>query len=154
MDLKGGEWRILGGRMKMRDAHIVPLASQAIAILTELHALTGRGTLLFPSLCSRDRPMSENTLNAALHRLGYSTEQMTAHGFRAMASKLLNEQSWHPDLIELQLAHPERNKVRAACNSATRLPERCKMMQAWANYLDALRTGSNVVPLRRPATGN
>ena len=140
--------------MKMGEAHIVPLASQAVAILTELHALTGHGTLLFPSLRSRERPMSENTLNAALRRLGYTTEQMTAHGFRAMASTLLNEQGWHPDLIELQLAHAERNKVRAAYNRAIRLPERRKMMQAWANYLDALRAGANVVPLRRPASGH
>ena len=153
-DLDAGEWRIPGERMKMGDAHIVPLASQAVAILRDLQPLTGHGKLLFPSLRSRERPMSENTLNAALRRLGYTTEQMTAHGFRAMASTLLNEQGWHPDLIELQLAHAERNKVRAAYNRATRLPERRKMMQAWADYLDALRAGSNVVPLRRPATGH
>ncbi len=150
-DLKGAEWRIPGDRMKMGDAHIVPLSSQAVGILTALCALTGNGKLLFPSLRSRDRPMSENTLNAALRRLGYTTEQMTVHGFRAMASTLLNEQGWHPDLIELQLARAERNKVRAAYNRATRLPERRKMMQAWADYLDGLRTHGQVVPIRRKA---
>ena len=150
-DLKGAEWRIPGDRMKMGDAHIVPLSSQAVGILTALCALTGNGKLLFPSLRSRDRPMSENTLNAALRRLGYTTEQMTVHGFRAMASTLLNEQGWHPDLIELQLARAERNKVRAAYNRATRLPERRKMMQAWADYLDGLRSHGQVVPIRRKA---
>lgn len=151
-DLKGREWRIPGDRMKMGDAHIVPLAAQAVGILTELRALTGNGTYLFPSLRSRERPMSENTLNAALRRLGYTTEQMTAHGFRAMASTLLNEQGWHPDLIELQLAHAERNKVRAAYNRAQRIEERRKMMQAWADYLDGLKAGgAKVTPIRRKA---
>lgn len=148
-NLKGAEWRIPGERMKMGDAHIVPLSSQAVEILTGLHLLTGNGKLLFPSLRSRERPMSENTLNAALRRLGYTTEQMTAHGFRAMASTLLNEQGFPPDVIELQLAHAERNKVRAAYNRAQRLEERRKMMQAWADYLDGLKAAGNVVPIRR-----
>jgi len=95
--------------------------------------------------------MSENTLNAALRRLGYSTDEMTAHGFRTLASTLLNEQGYHPDVIELQLAHQERNEVRAAYNRAQRLDERRKMMQAWADYLDGLRAGGNVTPFRRPA---
>ncbi|MDA8350860.1 MAG: tyrosine-type recombinase/integrase [Pseudomonadota bacterium] len=150
-DLDAAEWRIPGERMKMGDAHIVPLSTQAVAILRELHPLTGSGKLLFPSLRSRDRPMSENTLNAALRRLGYTTEQMTAHGFRAMASTLLNEQGFPPDVIELQLAHAERNKVRAAYNRAQRLEERRRMMQAWADYLDALRAGGKIVPIRRKA---
>jgi integrase len=85
--------------------------------------------------------MSENTINTALRRLGYSRDEMTAHGFRAMASTALNEQGWNPDLIELQLAHAERNKVRAAYNRASRLADRRQMMQAWADYLDALRAG-------------
>jgi integrase len=94
--------------------------------------------------------MSNNTVNAALRRLGYANDEMTGHGFRALASTLLNEQGWHPDLIELQLAHAERNKVRAAYNRAQRLPERRKMMQAWADYLDALRNddAGNVVNIR------
>ena len=150
-DLKGAEWRIPGERMKMGDAHIVPLSSQAVEILTGLQALTGSGRYLFPSLRSRERPMSENTLNAALRRLGYTTDEMTAHGFRAMASTLLNEQGFAPDVIELQLAHAERNKVRAAYNRAQRLPERRKMMQAWADYLDGLKAAGNVTPIRRKA---
>jgi hypothetical protein len=98
---------------------------------------------------ARDRPMSNNTINAALRRLGYSSEEQTGHGFRSMASTLLNEQGFPPDVIELQLAHSERNKVRAAYNKAQRLPERRKMMQAWADYLDRLRAGATVVPIRR-----
>ena len=152
-DLDGTEplWRIPGERMKMGTPHLVPLSRQAVAILTELHSLTGNGKLLFPSLRTRERPMSENTLNAAMRRLGYTTEQMTAHGFRAMASTLLNEQGFPPDIIELQLAHAERNKVRAAYNRAQRLAERRKMMQAWADYLDGLKAHGQVVPIRRKA---
>jgi integrase len=93
--------------------------------------------------------MSENTVNAALRRMGYTTEEMTGHGFRSLASTCLNEQGYHPDLIELQLAHAERNQVRAAYNKAQRLPERRKMMQAWADYLAGLRAGANAVPIRR-----
>jgi integrase len=137
--------------MKMGEAHIVPLSRQAVAILRELRPLTGAGKYLFPSLRSAERPMSDNTINAALRRLGYTTDEMTGHGFRAMASTLLNEQGWHPDLIELQLAHAERNKVRAAYNRAQRLAERRKMMQAWADYLDGLKAGGNVVPIRKGA---
>ena len=110
-----------------------------MAILRELHILTGSGCYVFPSLLSAERPMSDNTINAALRRLGYGSDEQTGHGFRSMASTLLNEQGFAPDVIELQLAHQERNKVRAAYNRAQRLEERKKMMQAWANYLDALR---------------
>jgi integrase len=92
--------------------------------------------------------MSENTINAALRRLGYTKEEMTGHGFRSMASTLLNEQGWHHDAIERQLAHAERNNVRAAYNFAEHLPERRKMMQAWADYLDSLKAGADVVPLK------
>jgi Phage integrase family len=99
---------------------------------------------VFPLLLSRDRPMSENTVNNALRRLGYPNQEMTGHGFRSMASTLLNEQGWHPGLIELQLAHAERNKVRAAYNRALRVDERRKMMQSWSDYLDGLRAGANV----------
>jgi integrase len=95
--------------------------------------------------------MSDNTINAALRRLGYSSEEQTGHGFRTMASTLLNEQGFPPDVIELQLAHSERNKVRAAYNRAQRLPERRTMMQVWADYPDALRAGANVTPVRRRA---
>ena len=148
-DLEAAEWRIPGERMKMGEAHIVPLSRQAIEILSGLRATSHNTKFLFPSLRTRDRPMSENTLNAALRRLGYTSDEMTAHGFRALASTLLNEQGFPPDVIELQLAHAERNKVRAAYNRATRLPERRKMMQAWADYLDGLRAAGNVVTLHR-----
>jgi integrase len=149
IDLNNAEWRIPPERMKMGDAHIVPLAKQAVAILREIQPLTGSGRLVFPSLRTNTRPISEGTLNAALRRVGFSKEEMTGHGFRTMASTLLNEQGWHPDLIELQLAHAERNKVRAAYNRAQRLDERRKMMQAYADYLDGLKAGGNIVPIRR-----
>jgi len=148
-DLPNAEWRIPGTRMKMGEPHVVPLARQALAILRELQPLARGGRYLFASLRTRDRPMSNNTINAALRRLGYSGEEQTAHGFRSMASTLLNEQGFPPDVIELQLAHAERNKVRAAYNKAQRLAERRKMMQAWADYLDGLRAGATVVPIRR-----
>jgi integrase len=140
VDLNCAEWRIPASRMKLRQQHVVPLATQSIAILRELHAITGRGRYVFPSPRSADRPMSENSVTAALRRMGYSGEEMTWHGFRSLASTSLNEQGWHPDLIELQLAHTERNAVRAAYNRAQRLGERRKMMQHWADYLDGLRT--------------
>lgn len=148
IDLEAAEWRIPAQRMKMREMHIVPLSRQAVEILTGLRQLTGAGKYVFPSLRTRDRPMSENTINAALRRLGYCNEEMTGHGFRAMASTCLNEQGWHPDIIELQLAHAERNRVRAAYNRATRLAERRKMMQTWAEYLDVLRSGAAVLRFR------
>jgi integrase len=139
IDWDAREWRIPPERMKMREQHIVPLARQVIALLEELRPITEYTGFLFPSLRSTDRPMSNNTVNAALRRLGYSTEEMTGHGFRALACTRLNEQGWHPDLIELQLAHAERNRVRAAYNRAQRFQERRKMMQEWADYIDALR---------------
>lgn len=126
--------------MKMGEQHIVPLARQVVAILKQLQLSTGDGPLLFPSLRSPKRPISDNTVNAALRRLGFSHEQHTGHGFRSTASTLLNEQGWNPDLIELQLAHAERNKVRSAYNRAERLSERRAMMQAWADYLYSLKT--------------
>lgn len=138
-NLKAAEWRIPAVRMKMRELHVVPLSTQGLALLKDLHVLTGSGRLLFPSLRSTERAISDNTINAALRRLGFSGEEMVAHGFRSMASTCLNEQGWHPDLIELQLAHAERNESRGAYNRAQRLPERRQMMQAWADYLDGLR---------------
>ena len=125
--------------MKMKDPHIVPLARQSLELLHGLKLVTGRGRYLFPSLTSEERPISDNTLNAALRRLGYSGDEMVAHGFRSMASTCLNEQAWAPDLIDLQLAHVDRNEVRAAYNRAQRLAERTQMMQSWADYLDSLR---------------
>lgn len=146
-----GEWRIPAEKMKMRVTHIVPLSTQAIAVIRELRALTGDGKYLFPSVRSSKRAMSENTVLAALRRLGYTSNEMTGHGFRSMASTLLNEQGWNPDAIERQLAHGERNTVRAAYNYAEYLPERKKMMQSWADYLDELKIGAKVVKLKLPA---
>src|SRR3546814_18963950 len=100
--------------MKMREAHVVPLSTQAVAILRELQPLTGKGRYLFPGIRTYTEPMSENTVNAALRRMGFDKDTMTGHGFRALASTRLNEMGWAPDVIEPQLAHPERNKVRAA----------------------------------------
>jgi integrase len=137
-DLDGAEWRIPAQKMKMRSRHIVPLSRQVVDLLTEFRPLTDYGHYVFPSVRTGSRPMSENTINAALRRLGYTKEQMTGHGFRSMASTLLNELGWNRDAIERQLAHVERNKVRGAYNSAEYLPERRKMMQAWADYLDGL----------------
>jgi integrase len=139
-NLDEGEWRIPAAKMKMRAPHFVPLSTQAIQILRELHPLTGGGRYVFPGEPNRSRPMSNNTVTSALRRLGYSRHEMTGHGFRSMASTLLNEQGWHPDAIERQLAHQEQNEIRAAYNYAKYLPERRKMMQAWADYLDRLRS--------------
>ena len=150
VNLDKSEWRIPAERMKMGAPHIVPLSMQAAAILRDLQPLTGNGRLVFPSLRTRERAMSENTVNAALRRMGYDGDTMTGHGFRSMASTLLNEQGWHRDAIERQLAHAERDAIRAAYNYAEHLPERRKMMQAWADYLDSLRASPNkVVPIKR-----
>lgn len=139
-DLNKREWRIPAPRMKSRVAHMVPLSKQAIDVLRDLQPYTGATGILFPG---RDwkKPMSDNTTNAALRRLGYDNDDFTSHGFRSMASTLLNEQGWSRDAIERQLAHGERDKVRAAYNHAQHLPERKKMMQSWADYLDKLRAG-------------
>ena len=149
IDWDKAEWSIPGEKMKMREKHVVPLSRQAIEILHELQPLTGEGRFLFPSPRSWDRPMSENAVLAALRRMGYSGDQMTGHGFRSMASTLLNEQGWNRDAIERQLAHAERDEIRAAYNYAQHMPERRKMMQAWADYLDELKAGGEVIPFRK-----
>ena len=147
-DLAAGEWRIPPAKMKMRRPHRVPLSRQALDVLRDLRPISGGGRFLFPSVRSTVRPMSENTLNAALRRLGYGTDEMTAHGFRAMASTRLNEMSgWNPDAIERQLAHQEQDDVRRAyVHAAEYWPERVKMMQAWADYLDELRERGKITP--------
>lgn len=133
-------WRIPAERMKMGEEHLVPLARQAVVLLKDLQQVTGAKGLLFRGIRSTGvRPISDNTINAALRGLGYGKEEITAHGFRAMASTVLNELGSAPDIIELQLAHQERNKVRAAYNRAQRLAERRKTIQVWAGHLDALR---------------
>ncbi len=151
IDLEKAEWRIPAEKMKMRAAHIVPLSTQTLAILCELQPLTGASRFVFPGARGKNRPMSENTINAALRRLGYSKDDMTGHGFRRMASTLLNEQGWNRDAIERQLAHGERDSIRAAYNYAEHLPERRKMMQHWADYLDKLKAGAEVIPLLQRA---
>jgi integrase len=147
IDLDGAQWRIPAVRMKMREEHIVPLAPQAAAVLRELHPLTGGGQYVFPSHRGKARTMSENTVNAALRYMGFDKDTMTGHGFRAMASTRLNEMGWAPDVIERQLAHAERNKVRAAYNRALYLDERKRMMAAWADYLDGLRSGAKIIAI-------
>ena len=146
-DLEKPEWRIPGPRMKMRTPHVVPLSHQAVALLKELQPLSGRSSYVFPSERTFDRPMSDNTLNAALRRLGYASHVITPHGFRAMASTILNEQGWNRDAIERQLAHIEGNDVRAAYNYADYLTERRQMMQAWADYLDSLFRAAQSAPV-------
>jgi integrase len=138
IDLDAGLWRIPAEKMKMRAQHIVPLARQAVAILRQLHRVTGSGRYVFPSLRTRQRPMSECTMNAALRRLGYSKEEVTPHGFRRTASTLLNERGFNRDWIERQLAHRDSDEVRATYNAAEYLAERRGMMQAWADLLDQL----------------
>ncbi|PZR86357.1 MAG: integrase [Hyphomicrobiales bacterium] len=148
-DLDAGVWTIPANRMKMRRPHRVPLAPQAIAILETLRTLTGQYELLFPGVRSPSRPLSENTLNAALRRLGYAKDDMSSHGFRAAASSLLNEcGKWNADAIEAQLAHVEANAVRKAYARAEYWAERVEMMAYWADWLDELRRGGIVVPLR------
>lgn len=142
------EWRIPAEKMKMRVTHIVPLCTQAMTILNELRALTGDEKYVFPSIRSKKRPMSENTITAALRRLGYTKDQMTGHGFRSMASTILNEQGWNRDAIERQLAHAERNSIRAAYNYAEHLLERRKMMRKWADYLDILANDGKILAFR------
>jgi integrase len=139
LDLDGALWKIPGPRMKGRVEHLVPLSRQAVEVLRELQPLTGSGRLVFPSVRSAERPMSDNTVLAALRRLGVDKSEMVGHGFRAAASTLLNEQGWNRDAIERQLAHNERDPVRAAYHRADYLAERRRMMQAWADYLDGLR---------------
>jgi integrase len=139
IDFDKAEWRIPAEKMKMKQIHIVPLANQVLGILCDLKPHTGFGRFLFPSLRTDTRPISDVTLLAALRRLGFSKEEMTVHGFRSIASTMLNELGFNRDWIERQLAHGERNSVRAAYNYAEYLSERRKMMQSWADYLDTLR---------------
>jgi integrase len=148
-DLEAGVWIIPPGRMKMRRQHRIPLAPQAVALLKRLHAMTGHGELLFPSVRSPQKCISENTLNAALRNLGYASDVMCAHGFRSAASSMLNESSqWNPDAIEAQLAHVESNSVRRAYARAEYWDERVRMMAWWADRIDAMRRGAEVVQLR------
>jgi integrase len=141
-DLDGTLCSIPAGKMKMRRPHRVPLAPQAVAILRDLHGITGRGQFLFPSIRSSARCMSENTINGALRRLGFKQDEMTAHGFRSAASSILNESGlWSADAIERQLAHVDADSVRRAYARADYSDERVRMMSWWANKCDELRQG-------------
>lgn len=151
-DLDAAEWRIPGAKMKMRVDHIVPLATQAVEVLRGLKAITGHGKYVFPSIRTGERPMSENTVNAALRGLGYSQEVHTGHGFRAMARTILDEVlGERVDLIEHQLAHSVRDPNGRAYNRTAHLPARREMMQRWADYLDRLRVGADVIALHARA---
>jgi integrase len=145
-------WTIPDYKMKMGRPHAVPLSRQALAIIGEIEHDASYNTFLFPSLRALDRPMSDNTLNAALRRLGFSKDQMTAHGFRAMAATLLNEMGiWNPDAIERQLAHADGNSIRRAYARGQYWDERVRMMQHWSDYLDQLRGGATIL---RPKFGH
>lgn len=146
------EWRIPAERMKMSEEHIVPLSAQALDVLDEIKTLSWSSTLLFPSQNGSGKIMSENTLLYAMYRMGYH-KRATVHGFRATASTILNEMGFHPDVIERQLAHQEKNKVRRAYNHAQYLPERRKMMQSWADYIDSTAT-AKIVPIGKRARPN
>jgi integrase len=148
-DLDGALWTIPAGKTKMRKDHLVPLSTQSIAILEDLRTLTGPEGYVFPSIRSRKHPMSDNTINAGLRRLGYSTDEMTAHGFRAMASTLLNESGkWHPDAIERALAQGDSDRIRAAYHRGAHWKERVAMAQWWSDHLDQLRKGAEVLPIK------
>lgn len=150
IDLDAAIWRIPSSRMKMKREHVVPLSAQSVAILRDAAALTASGRYVFPSVRTPLRPMSENTLNAALRRLGYSSEEMTSHGFRSTASTLLNESGkWSVDAIERALAHGDTDAVRAAYHRGAHWQERVQMAQWWSDYLDRLREGGKVIPLER-----
>lgn len=148
IDFETAEWRIPAEKMKSGTQHIVPLSKQAMEILREIKPLTGDGKYVFPSPRTDKRPMSDNAVLSALRRMGYAKDEMSGHGFRSMASTLLNEQGWNRDAIERQLAHADRNKIRATYNYAEFMPERKKMMQAWADYLDAIKAGAKIIPIR------
>ena len=152
INLEESEWRIPGHKMKMKVDHIVPLSKQAALILTELKPITGHGKFVFPSLRTGERPMSENTINAALRGMGYAADVHSAHGFRAMARTILDEVLGERiDLIEHQLAHAVKDPNGRAYNRTAHLPARREMMQHWANYLDQLRIGATVIPIREAA---
>lgn len=153
IDFEQKIWRIPAERMKMGRDHIIPLSVQAIAILREIHDLTGDCKLVFPGVRVSTRPMSENTLNAALRRMGFTKEEMTSHGFRGTASTILHEQGYKPEWVEAQLAHSKKDKVAAAYNAAEYIKERTKMMQEWSDYLDALKSGATVSNIGIAANG-
>jgi integrase len=149
LDFEAAQWRIPGEKMKMREPHIVPLAPQAVALLKALQPLTRRSRYVFPSPRSKDRPMSENAVNVALRALGYDRDTVTGHGFRATARTILDEKlRYRVEVIEMQLAHAVRDPLGRAYNRTKYLEERKDMMLGWADYLDKLKAGADVVKLR------
>lgn len=149
IDLDTAEWRIPASKMKMKVDHLVPLSAQSVELLRSVQPITGHGRYVFPSLRTGERPMSENTINAALRGMGYSKEVHTAHGFRALARTIMDEvMGERVDLIEHQLAHAVKDPNGRAYNRTAHLPARRVMMQNWANYLDKLRTGADVIAIR------
>ncbi|KGG95480.1 integrase arm-type DNA-binding domain-containing protein [Comamonas thiooxydans] len=150
VDFDNAEWRIPGSKMKMENDHIVPLSTQALEILQELHPITGHGQYIFPSIRTGERPMSENTVSAALRAIGYDRDVQTAHGFRATARTILDEVlGERVDLIEHQLAHAVKDANGRAYNRTAHLPARKAMMQHWADYLDKLKRGAEVIPFKQ-----
>lgn len=149
INLETKQWVIPAERMKRRKEHVVPLSRQALALLEELRPLTGRRTHVFPSRTNINTPMGQNTLGGALRKMGYDGDTMTAHGFRALASTMLYEMGFHTDLIEKQLAHSVGSDVRRAYDRSQHIEQRTAMMQQWADYLDSLRDGAQVIPIRR-----
>ena len=145
IDSENALWTIPAEKMKMRKTHAVPLARQSLAILEEIRPLTGGGKYVFPSARTKTRPISDMAINAALRRMGFSKEEMTGHGFRAMASSLLHEAGWDSNLIELQLAHRDTNPMREIYNRAERLEERRKLMDDWADMIDSLKAGAKTL---------
>jgi integrase len=141
LDRKKAVWRIPAERMKMRAPHDVPLSKQALLVLEEVWPLSEYGDLVFPSIRSTKRPLSENAMNAALRRMGYGKDEVTAHGFRVTASTILNARHYDPDVIEAVLAHQDKNPIRRTYNRATYWEQRVTLMQDWADLLDALKTG-------------
>lgn len=152
LNLDAAEWNIPGAKMKMKNPHLVPLSTQAVNILTELHHLTGSGKYVFPCHRSVLRCMSENTVNASLRRLGFDKDEITAHGFRAMARTLLHEVlDFPPDAIEAQLAHAVPDRLGKAYNRTQFIAKRRQMMQHWSDYLDGLKAGCKVLPFKKAA---
>jgi integrase len=152
IDLDKAEWNIPAERMKMREGHLVPLSAQAVEILRELQPLTGSGQYVFPGARTNGRPMSDNAILAAMRRMGFAKDEMSGHGFRAMARTILDEVlGVRPDFIEHQLAHAVRDPNGRAYNRTAHLAERWKMMQLWADYLDKLKAGAEVIPLHKKA---
>lgn len=146
LDLDNAVWIIPAARMKQRQAHTVPLSKQSIELIRAMEGLSGHSAYVFPSVRSKDRPMSENTITGALRRLGYTGSEMTAHGFRTTASSLLNESGkWNPDAIERALSHRDGNAVRGIYNRSPYWKERVEMSQWWSDYLDTLREGATVL---------